>query len=56
MAQAQDLPPMRTTIEGSLARDRFTFTRVDVDLYGDTPTLNGEAVWTPQTVGRPPAT
>jgi len=30
----QDLPPMRTTIEGSLARDRFTFTRVDVDLYG----------------------
>ena len=32
MAQARDLPPMPTTIDGSLAKDRFTFTKGDVDL------------------------
>ena len=31
MAQARDLPPMQTTILGALARDRFTFTKGDVD-------------------------
>jgi translocation and assembly module TamB len=47
MAQARDLPPMPTTIDGSLAKDRFTFTKADVDLYGGHATLSGEAVWTP---------
>ncbi|HEV7444796.1 MAG TPA: hypothetical protein VGO18_19530, partial [Steroidobacteraceae bacterium] len=47
MAQARDLPPMPTTIDGSLARDRFTFTSADVDLYGGHATLSGEAVWAP---------
>ena len=47
MAQARDLPPMPATIDGSLARDRFTFTKADVDLYGGHATLSGEAVWSP---------
>jgi translocation and assembly module TamB len=47
MAQARDLPPMPTTIDGSLARDRFTFTKADVDLYGGHATLSGEAIWAP---------
>jgi translocation and assembly module TamB len=47
MAQARDLPPMPTTIDGTLAKDRFTFTRADVDLYGGHATLSGEAIWTP---------
>jgi translocation and assembly module TamB len=47
MAQARDLPPMPTTIDGSLAKDRFTFTKGDVDLYGGHATLSGETVWAP---------
>ncbi|MFL6604623.1 MAG: translocation/assembly module TamB domain-containing protein [Steroidobacteraceae bacterium] len=47
MAQARDLPPMPTTIDGSLAKDRFTFTKADVDLYGGHATLSGEAIWAP---------
>lgn len=47
MAQARDLPPMPTTIDGSLARDRFTFNKADIDLYGGHATVSGEAIWTP---------
>jgi translocation and assembly module TamB len=47
MAQARDLPPMQTTLDGALAKDRFTFTRGDVDLYGGHATLSGETVWAP---------
>jgi translocation and assembly module TamB len=47
MAQAKDLPPMPTTIVGELARDRFTFTQGDVDLYGGHATVSGETIWTP---------
>ena len=47
MAQAKELPPMPTTIQGALARDRFTFTKGDVDLYGGHATVSGETVWTP---------
>ena len=48
MAQARDLPPMPTTIDGTLAKDRFSFTRGDIDLYGGHATLNGEVIWAPQ--------
>ena len=47
MAQAKELPPMPTTIQGALARDRFTFTKGDVDLYGGHATISGETVWNP---------
>ena len=47
LAQARDFPPMQTTIEGALAKDRFTFTKGDVDLYGGHATLSGETIWTP---------
>jgi autotransporter translocation and assembly factor TamB len=47
MAQAKALPPMPTSIQGLLARDRFTFTTGDVDLYGGHATVSGETVWTP---------
>jgi translocation and assembly module TamB len=47
VAQARDLPPMPTTIDGSLAKDRFTFTKGDVDLYGGHATLSGETIWAP---------
>ena len=47
MAQARELPPMPATIDGQLARDRFTFTKADVDLYGGHATLRGEAIWAP---------
>ncbi|MBS0421602.1 MAG: translocation/assembly module TamB domain-containing protein [Proteobacteria bacterium] len=47
MAQAKELPPMQTTIVGELAKDRFTFTQGDVDLYGGHATVSGETVWTP---------
>jgi len=47
MAQARDLPAMPTTIDGTLAKDRFTFTKGDVDLYGGHATLSGEAIWAP---------
>jgi translocation and assembly module TamB len=47
MAQAKDLPPMPTTIVGALARDRFTFTQGDVDLYGGHAAVSGETIWTP---------
>jgi autotransporter translocation and assembly factor TamB len=47
MAQARDLPPMPATIDGSLAKDRFTFTKGDVDLYGGHATLSGETIWAP---------
>jgi translocation and assembly module TamB len=47
MAQARDLPPMPTTIDGNLAKDRFTFTKADVALYGGHATLSGEAIWAP---------
>src|SRR5262249_5678514 len=48
LAQARDLPPMPTTIDGTLAKDRFTFRRGDVDLYGGHATLSGEVIWTPK--------
>lgn len=48
MAQARDLPPMPTTIDGSLAKDRFTFTQADIDLYGGHARVNGEAIWAPK--------
>src|SRR5262249_24816355 len=32
MAQARDLPPMPTSVDGTLAKDRFTFTRGEIDL------------------------
>ena len=38
---------MPTTIQGALARDRFTFTKGDVDLYGGHATVSGETVWNP---------
>ena len=47
MAQAKELPPMPTSIQGALARDRFTFTKGDVDLYGGHATVSGETVWNP---------
>jgi len=47
LAQARDLPVMPTTIDGSLAKDRFTFKQADIDLYGGHATVNGEAIWTP---------
>jgi translocation and assembly module TamB len=48
MAQAKELPPMPTTIVGALARDRFTFTQGDIDLYGGHAVVTGETVWTPE--------
>jgi translocation and assembly module TamB len=47
MAQARDLPPMQTTILGALARDRFTLSKGDVDLYGGHAVITGETVWAP---------
>jgi translocation and assembly module TamB len=47
MAQAKELPPMPITIQGALARDRFTFTEGNVDLYGGHATVSGETVWNP---------
>jgi translocation and assembly module TamB len=47
MAQAKDFPPMQTRIVGALARDRFTFLKGDVDLYGGHAVLSGEAIWGP---------
>ena len=48
MAQARDLPSMPTTIDGTLAKDRFTLTRGEVDLYGGHASMNGVVIWTPQ--------
>jgi len=47
MAQAQDLPPMQTALVGELAKDRFTFTQADIDLYGGHATVRGETIWNP---------
>jgi translocation and assembly module TamB len=47
MAQARDFPPLPTTIEGALAKDRFTFTKGDIDLYGGHAELSGETIWAP---------
>ena len=47
MAQARELPVMPATIDGSLARDRFTFNKADIDLYGGHATVAGEAIWAP---------
>jgi translocation and assembly module TamB len=44
-AQAIELPPMPLDIDGQLAKDRFSFTRADVDLYGGHATASGEVVW-----------
>ncbi len=48
MAQARDLPSMPVTVDGTLARDRFTFTRGEIDLYGGHASLTGEVLWSPQ--------
>ena len=48
LAQARDLPPIPVSLDGSLARDRFTFTRADVDLYGGHATASGEVIWSPK--------
>ncbi|MBV8806547.1 MAG: hypothetical protein JO042_15930, partial [Sinobacteraceae bacterium] len=48
VGQAGNLPPMPATIDGTLAKDRFTFNRADIDLYEGHATLTGEAVWSPR--------
>jgi translocation and assembly module TamB len=48
MAQAKALPSMPATIDGALAKDRFTFGKADVDLYEGHAVLSGEAVWSPK--------
>ncbi len=48
MAQARDLPAMPATIDGTLARDRFSFTQGEIDLYGGHASLTGEVAWSPQ--------
>lgn len=47
IARARELPPMPTTIDGTLAKDRFTFTRGEIDLYGGHASMTGEVAWTP---------
>lgn len=47
LAQARDLPPMPTTIDGLLARDRFIFSHGEVELYGGHAQATGEVIWTP---------
>ena len=43
----RDLPPMPMTVDGHLAKDRFTFESANVGLYGGRATLQGNAVWAP---------
>jgi translocation and assembly module TamB len=47
IARVRDLPPMPTTIDGSLAKNSFSFSKADVDLYDGHATLNGEVIWAP---------
>ena len=47
LAQAKELPAMPATIAGLLARDRFTFTTGDIDLYGGHARVKGETIWNP---------
>ncbi|MBS0581325.1 MAG: translocation/assembly module TamB domain-containing protein [Proteobacteria bacterium] len=44
-ARAAELPPMPVDIDGLLGKDRFSFTRADVELYGGHATASGEVVW-----------
>ena len=48
IAQARDLPPMPATVIGSLAKDRFTFEKGDIDLYGGHATVSGQVIWAPK--------
>jgi translocation and assembly module TamB len=47
IARVRDLPPMPTTIDGSLAKDSFAFSRADIDLYDGHASLSGQVVWSP---------
>ncbi len=44
-ARAVDLPPMPVDVYGVLGKDRFTFDRAEVDLYGGHASAHGEVVW-----------
>jgi translocation and assembly module TamB len=48
MARVRDLPPMPATIDGSLAKDNFSFTKADIDLYDGHATLSGQVIWSPK--------
>jgi translocation and assembly module TamB len=47
-SRAADLAVMPLDVTGTLDKDRFTFERAEVDLYGGHASLSGLAVWTPE--------
>ncbi|HZO24226.1 MAG TPA: translocation/assembly module TamB domain-containing protein [Steroidobacteraceae bacterium] len=46
-AAAQSLPPMPASVEGTLARDRFSFSSAELDLSDGHASLSGAVVWAP---------
>jgi translocation and assembly module TamB len=43
--RAADLPVMPVDVDGTLDKDRFSFSRAEVDLYGGHASASGEVVW-----------
>ncbi len=39
------LPAMPVDVDGALAKDRFSFSRAEVDLYGGHASASGEVIW-----------
>ncbi|HEY3785682.1 MAG TPA: translocation/assembly module TamB domain-containing protein [Steroidobacteraceae bacterium] len=48
VATAQNLPPMPAKVDGSLARDRFTFNTAEIDVFDGHASLSGAVVWSPE--------
>jgi translocation and assembly module TamB len=47
IATIRDLPPMPMRVQGTLAKDRFSFDTAEVDVSDGHASLTGAAVWTP---------
>ena len=47
MATVRDMPPMPARVAGNLAKDRFTFTSADADLYDGQASVSGVVTWSP---------
>ena len=47
VATVRDLPPMPMQVEGTLGKDRFTYSRAEVVLLDGHASLNGAVTWAP---------
>ncbi|MGH8138897.1 MAG: translocation/assembly module TamB domain-containing protein [Steroidobacteraceae bacterium] len=47
IATVRNLPPMPARVDGTLAKDRFSFNTAEVDVFDGTASVSGAVIWAP---------